>query len=139
MISLHNRSLNKLQLLKYMYIYISKSLKFCFVCKHCSVYFGFQCLFTFFWCKHTLFSNISENFQSEFRQLWNCALFAMTDLFSLVSNVYLQCLMQLHFCTQKFSKFVNFRKFLKRNHVWNLGVNRVCVIAKCNCTPQNVT
>ena len=36
-----------------MFIYI-----FLIVC------FGFQCLFTFFWCKHTLFWKIFENLQS---------------------------------------------------------------------------
>ena len=30
-------------------IHISETLKFFFVCKHWFVYFGFQCLFTFFW------------------------------------------------------------------------------------------
>ena len=41
-----------------MFIYI-----FLIVC------FGSQCLFTFFLCKHTLFSKIFENLQSEFRVL----------------------------------------------------------------------
>ena len=40
---------------------VSETLKFRFVCKHWSVYFGFQCLFTFFWL-FVLVSNIYLHF-----------------------------------------------------------------------------
>ena len=41
---------------------------FSFVCKHWSVYYGFQCSVTFFWSKQTLFSNNSGNCSTEFRK-----------------------------------------------------------------------
>ena len=90
-----------------MFIYI-----FLIVC------FGSQCLFTFFWCKHTLFWKIFENFKPEFRNLkfrfvckhWSVCfgfqcLFTFFWLFVLVPNVY------LHFFDVNTLCFQNFRKF----------------------------
>ena len=42
--------------------------KFWFVYKHWSVYYGFQCLFTFFSSKQTLFPSNSRNWQTKFRK-----------------------------------------------------------------------
>ena len=91
----------------------SKTSKFRFVCKHWSVCFGFQCLFTFFWCKHKLFWKIFENLKSELRKLRNFALFANIGLFVLVSSVYLHFFDVNTNCFEKFSKIWNrnFEKF----------------------------
>ena len=60
-----------------------------------------------FLCQHTLFRKIFENLQSEFRKLWNFALFANIDLFILVFNVYLHFSGVNTLCFEKFSKICN--------------------------------
>ena len=111
-------------------IRISKTLKFRFVCKHWYICFDFQCLFTFFWCKHTLFWKIFENLQSEFRKFWNIALFANAGLFWFPMFIYIflivcfgfQCLFTFFWCKHNlfWKIFENLKSEIRE--LWNFAL-----------------